>query len=145
MNEVLSVEHEVSNAYDQYAIALKKRLPGRIADSVVGHMPKELSRIVYFIMLHGASVSAKVIDTHNRRSPLVQGGLEIPVEVAVEMPSSEKNELAIRTFQELVMEKYKEPVDNKFEDATSAILTKLGCTHEGEDSDSSGDMDINGE
>ena len=74
-------------------------------------------------MLHGASLSEKVINTHHRKSPLVHGGLEIPVEVAVEMPSSEKNELGIKTFQELVMKKYKEPVDNKFENTTSAILT----------------------
>ena len=107
MNKVLSVEHKISNMYDQYAIALKKRLPGRITDSVVGNMLKELSRIIYFIMLHGASVSAKVIDTHHRRSPLLQGGLEIRVEVTVEMPSSGKNELAIKIFQELVMKKDK--------------------------------------
>ena len=42
--------------------------------------PKELlSSIVYIIMLHGASVAAIV--------PLVQGGLEILVEVSVEMLS----------------------------------------------------------
>ena len=63
VNEVLSVKYEV---YNPYAIALKKQLPGRISCSVVGHMqPKELS-IVYFIVLHGASVAAKVI----KRSPL---------------------------------------------------------------------------
>ena len=57
VNEVSSVKYEVSNPYDHYAIALKKQLPGRITRSVVGHMwPKELS-----IVLHGASVAAKVI------------------------------------------------------------------------------------
>jgi hypothetical protein len=120
--EVLSVEHEASNTYDQYAIALKKRLPGRITNSVVGHLPKELSRFVRFIILHGASASAKVVDTHYRRSPLVQGGLEIPIEVTVEISNCEKNELAI---QELVTEKYKEPVNERFEDATSTILARL--------------------
>ena len=61
VNEVLSVKYEVSSPYDHYAIALKKQLPGCITHSVVGHMrPKELL-IVYFIMLHGASVAAKVI------------------------------------------------------------------------------------
>lgn len=68
-------------------------------------------------MLHGASASAKVVDTHYRRSPLGQGGLEIPIDVTVEMPNSEKNEQAIKMFQELVTEKYKEPVNDKFEDA----------------------------
>ena len=98
LNEVLSVEHEASNTYDQHAIALKKRLPGRITNSVVGHVPKELSRFVHFILLHGASATAKVVGTHHRRSPLVQGGLEIPIEVTVVMPNSDKNELAIKMF-----------------------------------------------
>ena len=40
--------------------------------------------MVYFIMVHGASVAVKVIDTHHRRSPLVEEGLEIPVEVSVD-------------------------------------------------------------
>ena len=43
------------------------------------------------------------------------------------------------------MKKYKEPIDKKFEDVTSAILTKLRCTNEGKDFDSSDDMDMNGE
>lgn len=87
-------------------------------------------------MLYSASASAKVMDTHHRSSPLVQEGLEIPVEVTVEMPTSEKNKLAIKKFQELVREKYKEPVDNKFEDVTGAILARLKC-NEQENSDSS--------
>ena len=72
VNEVLSVKYEVYNPYDHYAIALKKRLPGDITCSVVGHMQmKELSR---FIMLHGASVAAEIIKR-----------LEIPVDVSVVM------------------------------------------------------------
>ena len=53
MNEVLSVMYVVSNLYDHYAIVLNKRLlqPGRITCSVVGHMPKELSRIVYSLLI----------------------------------------------------------------------------------------------
>ena len=92
---------------------------------MVGHLPKELSQFVLFIILHGASASVKVVETHYRRSPFVQGGLEIPIDVTVEMPNCEKNELAIKMFQELVTEKYKEPVNEKFEDATSTILARL--------------------
>ena len=38
---------------------------------------------LYGIILHGAKVTAMVMDTHHRRSPLVQGGLEIPIQVTV--------------------------------------------------------------
>lgn len=76
----------------------------------------------------------KVVDTHHGRSPLVQGGLEILVEVTVEMAQTEKNELAIKKFEDLVTEKYKEPVNGKFDDATDAIFKRLKCD---EDSGSS--------
>ena len=36
-------------------------------------------------MLYGAIVSVKVVDTHHGRSPLVQGGLEIPVQMDIVM------------------------------------------------------------
>ena len=52
--------------------------------SVVGHLPKEVSRYNYYIVSHGAKVTALVMDTLHQRSPLVQGGLEIPIQVAVE-------------------------------------------------------------
>ena len=58
VNEVLSVKYEVSNPYDHYAI---ERLPRpRGVDHTLGggsYVAEELS----VIMLHGASVAAKVI------------------------------------------------------------------------------------
>ena len=53
------------------------------------------------------------MDAHHRRSPLIQGGLEIPVEVTVEMDKT------------LIKEHYQEPIDGKYPDATAAILQKL--------------------
>ena len=44
-----------------------------------------------FIMLYGAKVTVKVMDAHHHRSPLVQGGLEIPIQVAVTMEYSTQN------------------------------------------------------
>ena len=44
-----------------------KRLPGSLSDSVV-HLPREISRYTYYIIVHGASVSCKllmcIIDDH---------------------------------------------------------------------------------
>ena len=42
-------------------------------------------------MLYGAKVTVKVMDAHHHRSPLVQGGLEIPIQVAVTMEYSTQN------------------------------------------------------
>lgn len=49
-------------------------------------------------MLYGATVTIKVKDVNKRRSPLIQGGLEIPVEVHVKMNYSEKNKTALTKY-----------------------------------------------
>ena len=142
-HEVLEAKQESGNAYDRFAIACTKKLPSRLIESVVGHLPKEVSRYTYYIILHGAKVTAMVIDTHHRRSPLVQGGLEIPIQVTVEMDLTEKNQQCLDRYKTLVGEKYKEPVDGKFEDATDSILQRLKEPEDrGEDTDSNTDLDM---
>ena len=125
LHEVLPVKHESGNSHSIHAIAIKKRLPGILVASVVGHLPREISRFTYFIIAHGAKVSCKIMDVHHRRSPLVQGGLEIPCEVIVEMEMTDKNSLAIDCYKQLVSDKYQEPVDGKFPDATQQILEAM--------------------
>ena len=143
LHEVLEAKQESGNAYDSFAIACTKKLPSRLTESVVGHLPKEVSRYTYYIILHGAKVTAMVIDTHHRRSPLMQGGLEIPIQVTVEMDLTEKNRQCLDKYETLVGEKYKEPVDGKFEDATDSILQRLKEPEDcGEDTDSNSDLDM---
>ncbi len=125
LNEVLPARHEPGNLYDPYAIACTKYLPGQVAQSVVGHFSKEIARLTRYIILHGGVVSAKVVDVHHRRSPLVQGGLEIPVAVTVKMELTEQNKLAIQKYEALVQEKYKEPINGQFEDVTATILRDI--------------------
>ena len=132
--------HESSNPYDQYAIAAMKGLPGSIAESVVGHLPREISRFTYFLLVCGGVVSCKVTDITFRRSPLVQGGLEIPVEVTVEIEVTENNILAVKKYEALIQEHYKEPVEGKFEDVTPTILEALHDTdYDDTDTDSGGE------
>lgn len=42
-----------------HAIAAKKELPGRIRNSIIGYLPKEIYRITRYIILYGAMVNAK--------------------------------------------------------------------------------------
>ena len=51
-------------------------LPGTLVASIVGHIPKEISRYTRYIVEHGAFVLA----THHRPSQLIQGGMEIPIQ-----------------------------------------------------------------
>ena len=67
------------------------RVLRRLADSIIGHLPREISRPTRFFLLRGGVAVAEVINTTHRRSPLVQGGLEIPVKVAVEIEATAKN------------------------------------------------------
>ena len=77
--------------YDRYAIAANKRLRGRLADSIIGHLPREISRATRFFLLRGGMVHLKVTDENYRPSPLIQGGLEIPVEVICEMDDTPRS------------------------------------------------------
>lgn len=133
LDEVLPARCEEDNTHDIYAIAVMKCLSGTLVNTVVGHLPREISRFTHFIIVHGARVSCKVTEVHYRRSPLIQGGLEIPIEVTVEMPVSEANILAIERYKALVGQHYEEPVNGNYPDATAAILKAMKSESDYED------------
>ena len=127
LNEKLETIHEENNPHDRYAVAAIRKTVSRLRPVVVGHLPREISRFTRFIILHGATVKVKVSETKYRRSPLIQGGLEIPVEVEVQMENSSENEQALSKYQTPVAENYHEPVNGKYVDATPDILKALDC------------------
>ena len=73
-------------------MAGKKTFPGTLAPSIIGHLPKEISRYTQYIIEHGAQVCAFAISTTHRVSPLIQGGLEIPIRVEIKLPYGEVND-----------------------------------------------------
>ena len=87
----LRCSHERNNIYDRYAIAANKGLRGCLADAIIGHLPGEISRATRFFLLRGGMVHLKVTAENYRRSPLIKGGLEIPVEVICEMDDTPRN------------------------------------------------------
>ena len=40
----MRLSHGRKNLHDRYAMAAYKRLPGQLADSIIGHLPREISR-----------------------------------------------------------------------------------------------------
>ena len=77
----LSDERELHNPEDRFAVAAMKH--SSTGDtSVVGHLPREISRVLWYFLLHGGEIDCEVIG-ERRRSPLVQGGLEIPCHVTL--------------------------------------------------------------
>ena len=89
--EVFDARQESNNLYDRYAIAAWKRASAHDPDKVVGHVPNEFSRFTWFIIAHGTIVTARVVSLKHRRSPLIRGGLEIPIKVCVVMANSDEN------------------------------------------------------
>ena len=55
---------------------------------------------------------AKLTATHYRKSPLFQGGLEIPCEVTVSMPGSIKDNMLLQRYQNMVDELYCQPKED---------------------------------
>ena len=71
-------------------------------------------------------VYLKVTDENYRRSPLIQGGLEIPVEVICEMDDTPRNRAIMERYKTLVTTHYKEPgQDGQFDDCTKDVLEEL--------------------
>ena len=68
---------ENGNAHDLYSITWYNRKM-----EVVGHVAREVSRIILnFFIKRGSTVTCKVNNKARRRSPIEQGGLEILVTV----------------------------------------------------------------
>jgi len=96
--------HEENNPYDPFAIKTCRFN----SDRIVGHLPIEISRITKFILDRGAKVEVKLRETHYRRSPLVQGGLEIPCDLELKMPNTLKNAAMLKKYLELFEDRYEE-------------------------------------
>ena len=104
-NEELECLFERHNLFDMFAIKTCRLEGGQI----VGHLPREISRPTKFLLDRGAKVTAQLTGTHYRRSPLFQGGLEIPCLVTVTIPGSIKGHMLIQRYQQMVEELYCAP------------------------------------
>ena len=89
---------------------------------MVGHLPREVSRITKFVIDCGATVSVMLTGTHYRRSPLVKGGLQIPWKVSVSICGSCLNLLLLERYKELSEKLY---IDSKEETLLGSFLTPV--------------------
>ena len=102
--EELMCAHEKNNAFDRFAI----KVVAQNGDTV-GHLQREISRITKFYLDRGASMHVELTSRHYRRSPLVQGGMEIVCSVIMKMPATLRNTKITEKYLEMVKEKYAEP------------------------------------
>ena len=77
-------------------------------EKTVGHLPREISHPIKYLIDRGAKITAKLSNIHYRRSPLFQGGLEIACEVTATIPASIKGHLPMQRYEKMVHELYRE-------------------------------------
>ena len=75
----------------------------------MGHLPLEISRFTKVLLDRGAIISATLSSTHYRRSPLVQGSLEIPCAVNAKLIGTKKNKEILAKYLEMAQTHYTEP------------------------------------
>ena len=114
--QILDCHKEPNNPFDRFAIKVCECQN----DIAVGHLPKEMSRITKYFMDRGGEVSVSLKGKHYRRSPLVQGGLEIPCSVCIKIVGTSANLRMLERYKELVRELYIEP---KNEEILGSFLT----------------------
>ena len=108
-NETLKCFHERRNPFDVFAI--KTCSNGN--SQAVRHLPREISRLTKFILDRGAEVEATLASTQYRRSPITQGGLEIPCVIKVTMPGTMLNKKLLNRYEEMATQLlYKEPEES---------------------------------
>ena len=109
LNETLVCIHEGGYEFDAFSVKTVRALD----NATVGHLPREISRPTKYLLDRGATVKAVITCSYYRRSPLFQGGLEIPSSVTVSMPGTIRNNLLLDRYRELVTELYCKPLKMK--------------------------------
>ena len=105
VNEILKCSHKQNNVFDRFAIKTTKE---NYNNQIVGHLPMEVSRVIKYLIDHGAEVIAQ-LTSRNYRRYLIQGGLEIPCVVVAKMNGySARNQMISQKFQQLVNDLYAE-------------------------------------
>ena len=102
--QVLNCYYEKGNSFDPFSIKVCEQN----SCEIVGHLPREISRVTEFMLDRGASVNAELTSSHYRSSPLVQGGLEIRCKISIKMHSS-FNKAVFECYKDMVKELYIEP------------------------------------
>ena len=97
----VTFNREYKNPYDKFAVSGKTLLKGKVGLIIVGHVPRELSRYIWYAIQEGAKFEAEVHDVKPRLSPLEQGGLEIPIKVLVSWDSCKKLSILVYKIKEV--------------------------------------------
>ena len=79
----------------------------------MGHLPKEISRVIMYFLDRGISMHCNLTSRHYRRSTLAQGGLEIKCEVVINSRATVLQSRLTARYLELIQNLYTEPVEER--------------------------------
>ena len=123
-----SLKREHNNEHDKFAVAGRVTMKERLGWITVGHIPTELSRYVWYSIQEGEKYDVEVFHSKYMASPLIQGGLEIPIKLTVKWDSSE--------CMKILNEKSKRsgvPIAGEYKDSSKNILNELGVKVDDDD------------
>ena len=78
---------------DPYSIAWMFKRVNKLVPDVVGHIPQEIYRFVWFFIERRGTVNGEVVDGKCHRSPISNGGLEILLTVTFGLPGVKRRYL----------------------------------------------------
>ena len=102
-NEKLIWLYEAENPFDRFAIKTVNE-----SGEILGHLPKEISRVTKYFLDRGASMYCKLSSEHYRRSPFARG-LEIECEVLINSRATMFQSRLTARYLDLVKDLYTEP------------------------------------
>ena len=98
LDDELYCQHEQDKLFDFFAIKVCIKNTG----VTVGHLLMETSRATKLLLDRGATSFIKLHSTNYCVSPLVQGGLEIPCRVEIQMPLTLNNREIIDLYKNMI-------------------------------------------
>ena len=99
-NQKLKCSHEENKPFDMFAI--------EVSDDV-----KFVRHLFKYLLDKGVVFTVKLISTNYRRSPLIQGGLEILAKITVTIFGTVISHLLMEKYKEIVNERYTGPKDEE--------------------------------
>ena len=97
VGEELDCMHERDNPFNLFVIAIKKT-----TRKTVGHLPMENLRVAKYLMHRGARFTVVLTSSQYCDSPLVQGELEIPCEVGIYLPPTQKSNELVEIYTNVI-------------------------------------------
>ena len=136
VQEKIILKREHKNPLDKFAVAGKVTMKGKIGLIIVGHVPRQLSRYMWYSIQEGTKYDAEVHKKTHMASPLLQGGLEIPMKVTVTWNEPEKLSMLVVKVQAVEY-----PLIGECVDDSKKFLHELGIEGDEEDGEDDDDSD----